>query len=203
MANSWSATRKNCAMTRVKKSEPRPVAGGVKKTKPRPVASKAKKLEQHPFTLRAIYLREGKQWISDDFDPLLPGQQLSGQMRLANHKIQIQEAIENIPDSKPIKSCRITIDFGFRYLNATPESPPESKEDKNSSEGMVAEISARITVDYLLGASEVPAKEKLEQWAKSNSLLHCWPYWREFCHSALSRMNLPITMMPMLDLTKK
>lgn len=187
-------------MSKAKKLEPRPVAIKAKKPEPRPVAGKAKKPEPHPFSLRGVYLREGKQWISDDFDPLLPGQQLSGQTKVAGHGIKIQEAVENTQDAKVIKSCQITMDFGFRYLSSKAE---ESSEDGEDGKDIIAEISARITVDYLLESSEVPPKEKLEQWAKGNSLLHCWPYWREFCHSTLSRMSLPITMMPMLDLGKK
>lgn len=171
-----------------------------KKPEPRPATSKAKKLESNPFSLRAVYLREGKQWISDDFDPLLPGQQLFGQMKVAGHRVQVQEVVENTQDAKAIKSCRITMDFGFRYLSTKAEEPSE---DDEGSKDLVAEISACITVDYLLESSEIPPKEKLDQWAKSNTLLHSWPYWREFCHSTLSRMNLPITMMPMLDLGKK
>lgn len=185
-------------MNKTKKPEPRPTASKAKKTGPQPVARRTKKSESHPFSLRAVYLREGKQWIKDDFDPLLPGQPLFGQIKVASHKIQVQEAIENVPDAKAIKSCRITIDFGFRYL-----SNKEKPEDEENEGNMVAEISARITVDYLLKSSKTPPKEKLEQWAKSNSLLHCWPYWREFCHSTLLRMNLPITMMPMVELDKK
>lgn len=160
--------------------------------------SKVKKQEPHPFSLRAVYLREGKQWMSDDFDPMLHGQQLSGQFRASSHRIDVQEVVENIPDAKTIKSCRVTSSFEFRYLNIPMDmQPQEGEEDKY----LVAEISARITVDYLIETSETPSKEKLEQWASSNALLHCWPYWREFCHSTLLRMSLPITMMPMMEIS--
>jgi len=184
---------------KIKKPETRPVASKAKQPEPRQVVGKTKKSEPHPFSLRAVYLREGKQWIKDDFDPLLPGQPLFGQIKVGGHRIQIQEAVENVPDAKVIKSCRITMNFGFRYLSTKAENP----KDEEDGEYMVAEISAQITADYLLKSSKTPPKEKLEQWAKSNSLLHCWPYWREFCHSTLSRMSLPITMMPMVELDKK
>lgn len=187
-------------MNRAKKPEPRPAASKAKKPASRSATSKAKKLAPPPFSLRAVYLREGRQWIRDDFDPLLPGQPLSGQMKVAGHRIQVQEAVENVPDANVIKSCRVTMDFGFRYLNIDAKELPEDEDD---DQYMVAEISARITVDYVLQSSETPPQEKLEQWANNNSLLHCWPYWREFCHSTLLRMNLPITLMPMLQLDKK
>ena len=151
----------------------------------------------HPLSLRAVYLREGREWISDDFDPVLPGQGLFAQFRIAGHKIEVQQAVENTPEAKPIHSCRITTNFEFRYLDAPPNEQEELSDEGNKH--LVAEVSARFTVDYLIGTPEAPPEDMLENWAKSNSLLHCWPYWREFCHATLLRMNLPITMMPMME----
>ncbi len=138
--------------------------------------------------------------MSDEFDPMLPGQQMHGQFKLSGHQIQVREAVENIPDAKPVKTCLITISFQFRYVSTLTEEPAADFED---GKDVIAEISARITADYLIEALEVPAKEKLEQWAVSNALLHCWPYWRELCHSTLLRMNLPVTMMPMMVIESK
>lgn len=161
---------------------------------------KTKKKETRPFSLRAVYLREGKQWMSDGFDPMLPGQRLSGQFRVSGHKIEVQEAVENIPDAKTIKTCRITSKYEFRYLDIPVDIQPKEGEDDKY---LIAEISAFITVDYLIEISETPPAEKLEQWASGNALLHCWPYWREFCHSTMLRMNLPVTMMPMMEVDQK
>lgn len=160
---------------------------------------KGKKQEPLPFSLRSVYWREGKQWMSDNFDPMLPGQQLFGQFKASGHRVEVREAVENIPDAKPIRTCLITTNFQFRYLNTQIELPKNEEDGKY----LVAEISARITVDYLIETSESPPNEKLEQWASSNAVLHCWPYWREFCHSTLLRMNLPVTMMPMMVIENK
>jgi hypothetical protein len=161
---------------------------------------KEKQQEPIPFSLRSVYLREGKQWMLDDFDPMLPGQQMFGQFKASGHRIQILEAVENIPDAKPIRTCLFTTDFRFRYLNTKIETPATDEEDVKY---LIAEISARITADYLIEVPETPSQAKLEQWGASNALLHCWPYWREFCHSTLLRMNLPVTMMPMMVIEKK
>lgn len=163
------------------------------------VPSKVKKPEPRPFSLRAVYLREGKQWMSDDFDPMLPGQPLSGQFMVSGPKFELQEAVENIPEAKTIRSFRVASGFAFRYLNIQMDTQlKEGEEEKH----LVVEISARITVDYLIEVPETPPQEKLEQWASNNALLHCWPYWREFCHSTLLRMNLPITMIPMMEVNQ-
>lgn len=139
--------------------------------------------------------------MSDDFDPVLPGQPLQGQFKVSGHHILVQEAVENKEEAETIKSCRVTLSFEFRYLNTpTEDTPPQWEED---SKYLAAEILARITVDYLIETAETPPQEKLEQWAKSNALLHCWPYWREYCHSTLLRMDLPVTMMPMMEINPK
>lgn len=153
-----------------------------------------------PFSLRSVYWREGKQWMSDNFDPMLPGQPLFGQFKASGHRVEVREAVENIPDAKPIRTCLVTTNFQFRYLNTQLDTLSKDEED---CKYLVAEISARITVDYLIEISETPPKEELEHWASSNAVLHCWPYWREFCHSTLLRMNLPVTMMPMMVIEKK
>ena len=166
----------------------------------KPELDKAMKQEPLPFSLRAVYWREGRQWMSDNFDPMLPGQPIFGQFKASDRRIEIRETIENIPDAKPIKSCLVTSNFEFRYLNAQLDKQYNEEADGKC---LVAQISARITVDYLIEVAETPPHEKLEQWASNNALLHCWPYWREFCHSTLLRMNLPVTMMPMMVIGKK
>lgn len=162
---------------------------------------KEKKQEIRPFSLRALYLREGKQWMSDTFDPTIPGQQLFAQVRSSDSRVEVQETVENTPNSQTIKTCRFTLNFEFRYLNKQPNA--KVKKEDEEMQHLIAEISARITVDYLIGTEETPPKERLEQWASSNALLHSWPYWREFCHSTLLRMNLPVTLMPMMEINQK
>lgn len=163
--------------------------------------SKVKKTEPHPFTLRAVYLRNSKQWMSEEFDPVLDGQPLRGKFRISGHQITRQEAVQNVPDAETIRSCRFTTRFEFRYLNTPLDNLPTTEEEELKY--LAAEISAEITVDYLIGTPEIPSQEKLEQWASSNAVLHCWPYWREYCHSTLLRMNLPVTMIPMLEISHK
>jgi len=157
--------------------------------------AKAKKQAALPFSLRSVYLREGKQWMLEDFDPMVPGQPMFGQFKASGHRVEVREAVENVPDAKPIRSCLISTNFQFRYLNTQLEKLPKDEDD---GKYVVAEISARIATDYLIEAAETPPKDELEHWASRNAVLHCWPYWREFCHSTLLRMNLPVTMMPML-----
>lgn len=135
----------------------------------------------------------------DAFDPMVPGQPIHGQFKSSGQRLEVRESVENIPDSKPVKTCLVTTNFQFRYLSTITENTADDEDDKY----LIAEISARIAVDYLIEVLETPPVEKLEQWAANSALLHCWPYWREYCHSTLLRMNLPVTMMPMMVIGNK
>lgn len=165
--------------------------------------SKLKKREPSPFALRAVYLREAKQWMADDFDPTLPGQAVSGLFRLSGHRVDVQEAIADAPGSELIKTCRFTTKFEFRYRRTQEDEPSTDEQLSNEQvdKNLLAEITASITVDYLIESSEAPSQDKLQEWAAGNALVHCWPYWREFCHSTLVRMNLPITMIPLMNIS--
>lgn len=148
-----------------------------------------------PFVLRAVYLRGGNQWMSDQFDPTIPAQQVFGEFKASGHEIKIQEFVDNLDETKTIKSCQFTANFDFRYLSQNIEEAAEE-----SDAVAIATISARITVDYLLDTTKTLSQAELESWASSSALFHSWPYWREFCHSTLMRMNLPIAMMPIMEL---
>lgn len=162
--------------------------------------NKKKGSESIPFALRSIYLREAKQWMADSFDPTLPGQPLAGQYRATGHRIEVQEIVENVANAETIRTCKVTSNFDFRYLSTHPDIQSDIQDD---SKYLLAQISASITVDYLITSAEIPTQEKIEQWASTSTLLHCWPYWREFFHSTLLRMNLPVTMMPMMEVNHK
>lgn len=134
----------------------------------------------------------------DGFDPMIPGQPLFAQFRISGNKIEGKEAVENKPNSKTVRTCRFTSNFEFRYLNSPIDLTPDESEEARKH--LIVEIFACITIDYLLTTSKMPSQDKLEQWASGNALLHSWPYWREFCHSTLSRMNLPVTMLPLMEI---
>lgn len=169
--------------------------------------AQAEELSKIPYTLRSVYLRSGQQSISESFDPLLPDQQLIGKFRVAEQRFTCQEATAVIPGAETIRSCVFVTRFEFRYLSpSATESLQTENETENEAEDeshVIAEISANIAVDYLINTPEMPVPADLEKWGANNALLHAWPYWREFCHSTMLRMNLPVTMMPMISIGQK
>jgi len=158
-----------------------------------------RKEEPRPFALRSIFLRSSSVWISPEFSPLVPGQQLapvmrSGEIRIEGNETRLltEEAAE-----QRVNSCAFTLHFDFGY---TLVGGPKADSNEEVEKAMVAKVSADITVDYLVNTPEFPSEERLQKWANSNTVVHAWPYWREYCHSTLLRMNLPVAIMPLLEL---
>lgn len=152
-----------------------------------------------PYTLRAIYLRSCSTWMDNGFDPLLPGQQLASLFRTSEGRVEYAETTVTEKTNKEnlIRSCAFTTRFDFAYTKLNENETPTSDEDIEKA--IVAKITADITVDYLVNTSTFKDPQFLKKWGTTNVLLHAWPYWREICHSNLMRMNLPVTMMPLIQ----
>lgn len=151
-----------------------------------------------PYTLRAIYLRSSTTRLVDGFDPTMPGQALAGTFRTGNGQVDCRETeVEQDNVRSTIRTCAFTSNFEFAYTRPSEANAPRS--DGEIEKSLLAQITAEITVDYLFNDQEFPDAESLQKWGLSNVLVHAWPYWREFCHATLLRMNLPVTLIPMLQ----
>lgn len=163
-------------------------------------ATKSNSQPDRIYTLRGVYLRESTTWIRDTFDPLIPGQNLGPLMRTHPTRVECSEAksLDASGTESIIRFCAFTNRLEFAYiLHDSSHMPPS---DEEIEKVIVAKITADITVDYLLNAENFPDQPALSKWGTSNVMVHAWPYWREFCHSTLCRMNLPVTMVPMLQI---
>lgn len=155
---------------------------------------------QLPFALRAIYFRESTMKLSAEFNPLVPGQPLAGRFRTMSGAALLGETVESTEPQ--VRTMTFLTVFEFRYnANKSGALDPSSIADEAlDDENVLAEISATIAADYLVISPELPTEEYIQNWAKSSALVHSWPYWREFCHSAMMRLNLPVSIVPMLEL---
>jgi hypothetical protein len=55
-----------------------------------------------------------------------------------------------------------------------------------------------LVYSYPPDTQPVPTPEELQAFADTNSLMNCWPYWRELVQSMVARMNLPPITVPLL-----
>lgn len=153
-----------------------------------------------PYTLRAIYIHKSQLRLADEFDPIMPGQPLQGKFRTEGGQVICKETKELVSGddvSATTRSCTFITHFEFRYVQPADVAQP----DVDTEAYLVAEISADIAIDYLIGVPEMPSQDDMQQWGASNVLLHAWPYWREYCHNAMTRMNLPVSIIPLLQVT--
>lgn len=149
------------------------------------------------FNLRALYLRSSSTNLDEAFDPLKGGQQLVAAFDSAPLNYFVTGEIAKDGVTQVPQSYTFVTRYEFRYTlgDQTPTDdvgvPSEGKE--------VASIRADIAVDYVKNPQgPEPTAEYIRAWNQGQPLLHSWPYWREFCHSSMSRMNLPVVLMPMM-----
>lgn len=148
-----------------------------------------------PYSLRAIYIKKSSMEIPDEFDPLIPGQQLFASNKIHTGSTFIRETFfqhENGEETK-FKSVQFVIAFSFGYTKTPIPDGTEPDREKD----FAAYISAEIVADYILNQTEIPTPEELGNWGRKNAVIHCWPYWREFCSNAQLRMSLPVTLVPL------
>lgn len=143
---------------------------------------------QH-FTLRGIYLRESQVSMREGFMPHVR-KDLPGTFRITQQEIIKGEDINQAGDKTPF--CTIITCFEFGYLENQLDDPSQI-----TAQDFIASITAKIAADYIIQDAEQLTDEALQQWAGINTLLHTWPYWREYCQTTQMRMNLPAHLMPL------
>ncbi len=140
-----------------------------------------------------VYLRDSSIKNHDDFDPLVPGQQLSGQMKIYSTKHHTKTL-----ESEGGKSQFICyfIDAGMRYLHSLP--PDEAGNDeKILSKRLATEITATYVVEYAITDEEKLSEEAMKEFGMFNAPHNVWPFWREYLYSVSGRMSMPVSLIPM------
>lgn len=154
------------------------------------------------FVLRAIYVRDSVGKLEDGFDPLVPGQQLLGQFTA--HPLGYVTSFESQdPAVEPLtKSCSFLTRFEFYYRHQ-PDGVQPSEADVPKLK-LAATIVATVAADYIIeDGAPAPKPDALQRWGQSSAVMHTWPYWREFCSTTMLRMNLPVTLAPLMVVGSK
>jgi hypothetical protein len=72
-----------------------------------------------------------------------------------------------------------------------------AREETKDPADFVVEIKADFVVTYALLDGETPCSEALSEFAKHNSPLHIWPYWRELLNNMGDRFGFGQIILPM------
>jgi len=147
------------------------------------------------YNLRDIYLRSGSANLADDFDPTIGEQQLRGEFR---HKPMVANVKEIEPESKsgPDIHREFVVDFITRFEFRF-QTPTVAKKGEGGMRD-AALVEAVFVASYTRVTAGEPTEEELKSWANLQTLVHVWPYWREYCASSFMRMRLPGTLIPLL-----
>ncbi|MBS0198765.1 MAG: hypothetical protein JSR77_18615 [Planctomycetes bacterium] len=77
-------------------------------------------------------------------------------------------------------------------------NPPFVDDAENSKDAIRVEGDFKLV--YIIRDLDSIPEPAFERFAKINGVYNSWPYWREFVHSAISRMNFPGLVMPVLTI---
>lgn len=159
------------------------------------------------FSLASIYLRNGKQETNEKFDTVINRGTLQGFVK-TEAMVATTRGVKEVDsggNQKERKSCVYSIKFHFLYSGAQnvdiplpPSNAASTALSGNPEDNKVAHIEAEFCAFYYVNTPEFPSFDEMTVWGQRNVMTHVWPYWREYCHSTLQRMGLPVTVIPLL-----
>jgi hypothetical protein len=159
------------------------------------------KISPPPLSLQAIYLRSTSTSMADAFHPNLPGTDLAPLFRTEHQsRIQCNTNTLRTDDGAEKKALWCGFTIGFEFIYVRPKEDGQLPSERELDAHSVARVFAAITAAYTVIGDDFPPPDVLEHWGRHNVLLHTWPYWREFCHGAVLRMGLPVTMIPLMQI---
>jgi hypothetical protein len=139
-----------------------------------------------------VYLRSSEASLSEGFEPKydLEADGLEVQFKhLVTHSNTL--ALEE-EEGESTRLFRVFIEFGARWIDVSGEKPDEEK--------LKAKIEGVMVAEYRMDCD--PGKEALKEFALKNVSYHVWPYWREYLTTQCMRMNLPKTVLPMMQIAQ-
>ncbi len=101
-----------------------------------------------------------------------------------SHQVKKSVVFSDTENKKQL--LRIYISFGVKW-----------KEEQYSDE-----ILSQIAVEYILeyDLKKELSKDCIDEFALKNSMVHVWPYWREYVGSLCDRLSLPKIILPTMQL---
>lgn len=72
----------------------------------------------------------------------------------------------------------------------------------NSDDQLVAEISVSMAALYDFRGEDEPAESAVQEFGKTNVMIHVTPFVREFLASMTNRLGLPVFYLPLLSLKR-
>ena len=146
-----------------------------------------------------VYLRASNAEFHNNFDPLIPNQELIAQFNIGAKSYSVKEVQDETGVTH--KFLVYQTEARMRYLKAP--IPETIENEKQLDNLMVSEIVALFTSEYAITCNEELTQDAIDEFGRLNVPHQVWPYWREYCQSTCARMMLPVSVMPMYVINKK
>lgn len=151
------------------------------------------------LSIAMIYVRTTNAYLHNEFDPLVPNQELIAQFNIAAQSYRIKEFQDETTGNNR-KVLVYQTEARMRYLKTPIPEPLESDEQLDNL--TVAEIVTLFTSEYTINCTEELTQDSITEFGRINVPHQVWPYWREYCQSTCARMSLPVSIMPMYTINK-
>jgi hypothetical protein len=154
------------------------------------------KLAIDSLQISMVYIRESNITNYNDFDPLISGQQLFGQMKIQTVKHDFK-SIEI--EGEKTKFVRFFIDAGMRTLAGL--APDKIGDDEELlSKYLATEITVTYVAEYVITNEEKLNEEAIKEFGRFNAPYNIWPFLREYLYSQSGRMSMPASLIPMFKI---
>lgn len=150
------------------------------------------------LSIQMIYLWSSELRFYNDFDPLIPNQEVIGKYGIATLSCQIKKTTEENGNEFKLLHFKVAAHIKF-YKGPIPDELKHNPDQDELFNNLIcAEINTVFAAEYLITCADDIPEEALHEFGRLNAPHQVWPYWREYCHSTCSRMSLPVILLPML-----
>lgn len=147
--------------------------------------------------IQHVYISASNSSFHNDFDPLMPNQMLTGQYTINTVRIDLKTLTDE-ESNVTHRFLRCYVQAGMRYFLGEQPTDEEMQNEAWIKSKLASEISAIYCVEYSIRPDVELTSEENAEFGRVNVPYHVWPYWREYCQNTCNRMNLPVSVVPML-----
>jgi hypothetical protein len=130
-----------------------------------------------------------------------------GFVRLARARIWGRDritstALSDVTFDIGFKPAAVSLEDGVIFLGTEfTFSMNEALENQESNPLIVIECC--FEAEYRLAPEFTPPEEQIEAFRSANAVFNCWPFFREFVQTSVTRMHFPPPPVPFLRLARK
>jgi hypothetical protein len=144
-----------------------------------------------------VAMLRSQYWIAEKYLATQPDQiRIRLQLRSQYERCDLDELqVPGDAGSEKIRRYRFVYQLGVRVLQ-----DPDDERDTEADDTIISVVEAQMYALYLEtnGGDAAPlGRLVLDEFGHANGLYHVWPYWREYVHSAFSRLRMPTITIPM------